>query len=373
MEPTPEIPFIDLVAQRGRIADRIDAAISRVIAHGRYVLGPEVTTFESRLASFCGVKHAIGCASGTDSLLLSLLAKGVRPGHGVCVPAFGFAACAEVVALLGAIPVFADVSADTFNLAPESLARACEIREPSLVGVIAMDLFGQPATYGSICKIAEDNGLFVIADCAQSLGATLDGQRTGVFGDIAATSFYPAKPLGCYGDGGAVLTNDESLASAARSLRDHGQGAERYDHVRIGTNSRLDTLQAAILLEKLAIFEDEISARQGIANCYTKGLADVMAVPQVATGASSVWAQYTVCLDNRDSVAARLRAAGVPTAVHYPRVLNGQPAFRDFPVAPGGVPVAEMLTRRVLSLPMHPYLDMTTQNRIISTLRAAVA
>ena len=373
MEPTPEIPFIDLGAQRGRIADRIDAAISRVLAHGRYIHGPEVATFESRLALFCGVKHAIGCASGTDALLLSLLAKGIRRGHGVCVPAFGFAACAEVVALLGAVPVFADVSAETFNLAPESLARACEIGAPGLVGVITMDLFGQPAAYGSIGKIAEQNGLFVIVDGAQSLGASLDGRRTGDFGEITATSFYPAKPLGCYGDGGAVLTNDESLATAVRSLRDHGQGAERYDHIQIGTNARLDTLQAAILLEKLAIFEDEISARQRVAARYTKGLADVVAVPHVATGASSVWAQYTVCVDDRDSVAARLRAAGVPTAVHYPRVLNRQPAFRGFPIAPGGVPVAETLTGRVLSLPMHPYLDTATQDRIIATLRAAVA
>lgn len=372
MPPTPAIPFIDLQAQRSRIGDRITAAIEAVLSHGQFILGPEVATFESRLAAFCGVGHAIGCASGTDALLLALMARGVGPGDAICVPAFSFPAAAEVVALLGATPVFADVTAADFNLSPDSLAAACETAEPRLSGVIPVDLFGQPAAYEAINAIAEKYGLFVLGDAAQSLGASLHGRRTGALAEVTATSFFPAKPLGCYGDGGAVLTDDEATAKLVRSLRMHGQGASKYDNVRIGINGRLDTLQAAILIEKLEIFGAEIVSREAVAQRYADGLSDVAAVPRVGAGASSVWAQYTLLLDNRDAVATRLRARGVPTAVHYPIPLDRQPAYREFPLAPGGAPVARRIAARVLSLPMHPYLEPATQDRIIEAVRAAI-
>jgi dTDP-4-amino-4,6-dideoxygalactose transaminase len=370
------IPFIDLAAQRRRLGTRIDAAIGRVLEHGRFILGPEVTELETALAGFCGARYCISCASGTDALALVLMARDIKPGDAVFVPAFTFVATAEVVVWLGATPVFVDVLPDTFNMDPRSLEAAiADAPGRGLVpkAVIPVDLFGQPADYPSLQPLAEAHNLFILADAAQSFGATLGGRRVGTFGGATATSFFPAKPLGCYGDGGAVLTDDGELAAVLRSLRVHGQGASQYDNVRIGMNGRMDTLQAAILIEKLGIFEDEILARQRIARRYNDAFRHVAQVPVLLESASSVWAQYTIVLDNRDVIAAACNAAGIPTAIYYPRPLSKQTGYRQFPTAPGGVPVSEDLAGKVLSLPMHPYLDDATQDHIIRTVRAASA
>jgi len=366
------IPFIDLQAQRAPIADEIDDAIARVLAHGAYVMGPEVAALEAELARFAGVKHALGCGSGTDALLLALMAFDIGPGDAVFVPSFTFAATAEAVALTGATPVFTDVDADDFNMSLPSLAAAIDMiaqaGELRPRAVIPVDLFGQPADYAEITDIARTHSLKVIADCAQSFGATYRNRRAGAIGDIACTSFFPAKPLGCYGDGGAVFTDDDDIAEVLQSLRVHGQGADRYDNVRVGLNARLDTLQAAILLEKLKIFPDEIAARQRIANRYSDCLGDLAQVPQVHDDRSSVWAQYTLRLPDRDAVQTALRDNGIPTAIYYPIPLNEQIAYRDYPVSPTGTLVSNDLAREVLSLPMHPYLDEPTQDRIVATV-----
>ena len=370
-----DIAFIDLAAQRRRIADRIDTAIARVLEHGQFISGPEVAELERQLADYAGVGHCIACASGTDALALVLMAKGVRPGDAVFVPAFTFVATAEVVAWLGATAVFVDVLPDTFNIDPDSLAAAIDhARSQDLTprAVIPVDLFGQPADYRSVLPLAEEHNLLVLADAAQSFGARLDNRRVGGFGAATATSFYPAKPLGCYGDGGAVLTDDADLTDLIRSLRNHGQGSQRYDNVRIGMNGRLDTLQAAVLIEKLAIFDEEIAARDRIAAAYGAALRDVAQVPALMPGATSIWAQYTIVTDRRDAVVSACRAAGVPTAIHYPLPLSKQEGYRHFPAVPGGVPVSERLSRQVVSLPMHPYLTDGHQQRIIDTVRGAL-
>jgi dTDP-4-amino-4,6-dideoxygalactose transaminase len=367
------IPFIDLQAQRARIGDRIDQAMQRVLAHGQFILGPEVASLERALAEFCGARHCVTCANGTDALGLVLMAQGVKPGDAVFVPAFTFVATAEVVAWLGATPVFVDVERGSFNIDVASLAGAVAwARQTGLVprAVVPVDLFGQPADYRRLLALARHEGLFVLSDAAQSFGASLDGKRVGTFGEATATSFFPAKPLGCYGDGGAVLTDDADLASVLRSLRVHGQGQNKYDNVRIGVNGRLDTLQAAILLEKLAIFPDEIAARESVARRYNERLGNLVDVPQLAPGATSVWAQYTIRSPRRDAIAASCKAAGVPTAIYYPLPLNLQTGYRHYPSSPGGVPVSEALAREVISLPMHPYLDAATQDRIIAAVAA---
>ena len=370
------IPFVDLQAQRERIADRLGGAIKRVLEHGQFILGPEVYELETQLADFAGVEHAVTCSSGTDALLLALMVNRVGPGDAVFVPSFTFAATAEVVALLGATPVFVDVRSDIYNMDPMSLARGVDhvVAEGGLTprAVIAVDLFGHPADYPAIESIANDHGMFVLADAAQSFGATRGGKSAVGCCDIAATSFFPAKPLGCYGDGGAVFTRDESVAGALRSLRAHGEGAGKYDHVRIGTNSRLDTIQAAVLLEKLRIFPDELQNRQRIAERYGKGLGDLVQVPTVTDGVTSSWAMYTLLLEDRDAVAASLNAKGVPTAVHYPKPLHQQEAYGHYPV-PDGAPVAVELASRVLSLPIHPYLEASTQDEIIVAVRSALS
>jgi dTDP-4-amino-4,6-dideoxygalactose transaminase len=361
------MPFIDLETQQARIQDALDAALARVLAHGQYIMGPEVVELEARLCAFCDAPHAIACASGTDALSLALVALEAGPGDAVLVPAFTFAATAEVVCLVGAVPVFVDVQADTFNLDPGSLERGIDAaRRQGLrpAGIIPVDLFGQPADYDAIHEVAKAHGLWVIADAAQSFGATWRGRKVGTLARLTTTSFFPAKPLGCYGDGGAVFTDDPELAAVMRSLRVHGQGEDKYDNVRIGMNARLDTLQAAILLAKLEIFADEIEARQRAAARYDALLADLVTTPFLREEASSTWAQYTVRSPDRDVLRKRLAAAGIPTAVYYPRPLHRQTAYRDFPVADGGCPVAERAATEVLSLPMHPYLDATTQEEI---------
>lgn len=371
--PTP-VEFIDLGAQQRRIGDKVEAAVKRVLAHGKFIMGPEVKTLEDQLSRFAGVKHTVSCASGTDALSLPLMALGVGPGDAVFVPTFTFAATAEVVALVGATPIFVDVEAGSFNMDVKSLQRAVDAVPAGLTpkGIIPVDLFGQPADYDAIDKVAQAKNLWVLADAAQSFGATLGNRRTGSMGRIAGTSFFPAKPLGCYGDGGAIFTDDDGLNDIMKSLRVHGQGSDKYDNVRIGMNGRLDTIQAAVLIEKLAIFEDEIAARQRVGKRYNDLLRGTVTVPEVAANATSVWAQYTIRLPNRDKVAAALKAEGIPTAIYYPRPLHQQTAYRNFPSAPGGCPISEKLAREVLSLPMHPYLDTATQDRIVTAVKAAV-
>jgi dTDP-4-amino-4,6-dideoxygalactose transaminase len=369
------IEFIDLGAQRRRLGARMDEAILRVVNHGKYILGPEVGELERKLAEFCGAKHCIGVANGTDALLLGLMAKNVKAGDAVLVPSFTFAATAEVVALVGATPIFVDVDEHSFNMDAASLesgiaaAQSAGLRP---VAVIAVDLFGQPADYDSIEPVARRHDLWIMADGAQSFGASYRGRKVGSIGDIATTSFFPAKPLGCCGDGGAIFTNDDELARIIRSLRVHGQGSDKYDNVRIGVNGRLDTIQAAVLLQKLKIFEDEIAARQRVADRYNQRLSNVVRVPRLMPGATSVWAQYTLVTDQRDRVVASCKAAGVPTAIYYPLPLSQQTAYRHYPQPEAGVPVSERLAKQVVSLPMHPYLDEPTQARICDAVRAAL-
>ncbi|WP_425290276.1 DegT/DnrJ/EryC1/StrS family aminotransferase [Blastochloris tepida] len=372
------IPFIDLGAQRRRLGAAVDQAVARVIDHGQYILGPEVRELESRLAAFCGAKHALSCASGTDALMLVLLAQGIRPGDAVFCPSFTFCATAEVVALVGATPLFVDVEAATFNMSPQGLERGIATAKrlglkPALV--IPVDLFGLPADYDAILPIAERHGLKVLSDAAQSFGASHRGRKVGTFGLATATSFFPAKPLGCYGDGGAVFTDDDQLIEVLRSLRVHGMGSDKYDNVRLGMTGRLDTIQAAVLLEKLKIFDDEIAARDRAAAAYNAALKDLAIVPRVPEGLTSVWAQYTLRLrpGRRDRLAADLRPQGIPTAIYYPKALHQQVAYRHFPVADGGLAVTERLVDEVISLPMHGYLDDATQARIIEAVRRALA
>ncbi|MDQ4071015.1 MAG: aminotransferase class I/II-fold pyridoxal phosphate-dependent enzyme [Actinomycetota bacterium] len=369
------VEMADLRAQRRRLGNRLDRAVRRVLDHGRFILGPEVARLEEELAAYCGVRAAVTCASGTDALLLALLAREVGPGDAVFVPAFTFAATAEPVALLGATPWFVDVRPDTFVMDPASLAAAVGAAEEAglrPVAAIPVDLFGQPADYSALGKVAADAGLCVVADAAQSFGAELEGRRVGSLAEVTCTSFFPTKPLGCYGDGGALLTDDEDLAERARSLRAHGTGADKSDNVRIGTNARLDTLQAAVLLEKLETFDDEVERRRAIAARYAAGLAGAVDVPVVAPDATSVWAQYTVRFAERDRLRQHLRARGIATAVHYPTPLHHRVAYRRFPVSPNGVPVAEALCHHVLSLPFHPYMDETTVDRVVAAVRDGV-
>jgi dTDP-4-amino-4,6-dideoxygalactose transaminase len=376
LDPVP-IPFIDVAAQRRRLGRSVDEAIARVLGHCQFILGPEVRALEVKLAEFCGARHVVSCASGTDALVLVLMAQGIGPGDAVICPSFTFTATAEVVVLVGATPVFADVEQASFNLDPASLKLACAAaREAGLrpKAVIPVDLFGQPADYDRITPVAEAEGLFVLDDAAQAFGATYKNRRIGALAPATATSFFPAKPLGCYGDGGAVITEDEELAQVLRSLRVHGEGSGKYDCVRVGLNGRLDTIQAAVLMEKLRIFPEEILARERVARRYSAGLADVATIPRLALGSSSVWAQYTIRLASgrRDGLAAALKAQGIPTAIHYPVPLHRQQPYQRFPIALGGAPVSERLAEEVISLPMHAYLDESTQDRIIEAVRRAL-
>jgi dTDP-4-amino-4,6-dideoxygalactose transaminase len=376
LRPDP-VPFIDIGAQRRRLGKSIDDAVGRVLTHCQFINGPEVTELENQLAAFAGAKYVVTCASGTDALLMVLMAKGVGPGDAVFCPSFTFCATGESVALTGATPVFVDVEAATFNIDVASLRRGIATAKRLGLkpkGVIAVDLFGQSADHDAIEAVAKAEGLFVLDDAAQSFGASYKGKRLGGFGAITATSFFPAKPLGCYGDGGAIFTDDAELVETLRSIRVHGQGSDKYDNVRLGLTGRLDTMQAAVLIEKLKIFEDEVAARNQVAERYARDLGNVVTVPHVAAGNTSVWAQYTIRLPHgdREGFAAALKAEGVPTAIYYPKSMHQQTAYREFPVADGGLPVSEKLSSDVISLPMHPYLDEATQARVVSAVRSAV-
>ena len=378
------IPFIDLAAQQARIRPALDAAIARVLAHGAYVMGPEVRELEGRLGAFCGAGRALSCANGTDALALPLMAWDIGPGDAVFCPSFTFVATPEVIPWTGATPVFVDILPDTYNLDPVALVAAilATLAEGRLrpAAVIAVDLFGQPADYPAIADICRRHGLKLIADSAQGFGCALHGRHPIAWADVATTSFFPAKPLGCYGDGGAVLCTDDRLWDRMDSLRVHGKAVAgdpaidghdpKYLNARVGINSRLDTIQAAILLEKLAIFADEIGLRQTVADRYAAGLAEVcLSVPKVIDGGVSTWAQYVIEHRDRDGLAAHLRAAGVPTAVYYPVPMHLQGPYAAFPRGPGGLPVSEAKAKTVLALPMHPYLTREVQDRIIESVR----
>lgn len=368
------LPFIDLAAQQARIKKDVDARIAQVLDHGAYILGPEVLDLELVLAQRTGVTHAISCSSGTDALILALLGLGVRPGQGVIVPSFTFAASAEAMPVLGAIPVFAEVDSATFNLDPDGLPvalSAAKAQNIEVVGIMSVGLFGQPADITRISAFAEKHGLWLLDDAAQSYGSTWKGEKTGTFGHVTATSFFPAKPLGCYGDGGALFTNDDKIAEIAKSCRVHGQGRDKYENERIGMTARLDTIQAAILLSKLTIFPDELEARQRNAERYQALLSNKVATPLLSPGATSSWAQYVIKLPegiDRQSVQDCMKEKGVPTAVYYPRPMHTQPPYLRFPVAEGGLSVTESLARTALALPMHPYLTESQQQQVADAL-----
>jgi dTDP-4-amino-4,6-dideoxygalactose transaminase len=371
------IPFLDLEAQRNRIRAEIERAVARVLDHGQYILGPEVGALEEALAASCGSPHCIACANGTDALTLVMMAEGIGPGDAVLTPSFTFVATAEAVASRGATPVFVDVFPDSFNLDSESLEGAIgAAKEAGLRPrmVVAVDLFGQPADYDAITAVARRHGLATVADAAQSFGASIGPRKVGTLAEYTTTSFFPAKPLGCYGDGGAVFTGSVDQASVLRSLRMHGQGKHKYDNVRVGVNSRLDTLQAAILLEKLKIFPSEIEARNAAALRYHNGLGNVARTPAVPEPFTSVWAQYTIVLPEgveREAVQAACARSRVPTAVYYPKPLHVQSPYAKFPRDPEGLAITEALASRVLSLPMHAYLTTEIQNLIVDVLVAA--
>lgn len=360
-----ELKFLDLAAQQNLIRENIEQRIKAILEHNHYIMGPEVAELEDELAKFCGAKHVISCANGTDAIELVLMAKDVQPNHAIFVPSFTFAATAEVVRLAGAQPVFIDVLPDTFNIDPESLVRGIKFaKENNLIptGIIAVDIFGQPADYDKLEQIAKEYGIWVVCDSAQSFGGVYNGKKVGSIGLATTTSFFPAKPLGCYGDGGCVFTNDDQLSDVLRSIKSHGQGHHRYENVRVGMNSRLDTIQAGILLEKLKLFPEELRKRQAVADLYDSRLRDIVVTPRIIPEAKSAWAVYTILLRNgqdRDAIQEKLKAAGIPTMIYYPKPLHLQKAYSDCLKADTSLPTSELLSSKVLSLPIHPYLDFS--------------
>ena len=372
------IAFIDLAQQQARIRDKIDAGLTAVLNHGAYIMGPEVSALESRLGDWTKAAHNISCSSGTDALLLALHGLELQSGQGVIVPSFTFAASAEVMPTMGAIPIFAEVEADSFNLDPNKLEAALAAGKAAnidVVGIIGVGLFGQPANYDAIRTFATAHDLWLIDDAAQSFGAQWQGRPVGQLADVTCTSFFPAKPLGAYGDGGAVFTDDDKIADIIRSCRIHGMGKDKYENIRIGMTGRLDSMQAVVLDAKLDIFEEELVLRQAVADRYQTLIGDVVDAPRLAAGATSSWAQYCIKLpktSNRDHVIKHLGTSGVPTAIYYPIPMHQQPPYTAFPQSQCGLGVTLDLCRRVLALPMHPYLDEAQQQHIAAELRNAL-
>ncbi len=370
------IAFVDLKRQFQALENEIRSAIDGVLDHTQFIMGPELGQFEEALAEYVGVKHAIGCSSGTDALLIPLMTQGLKSGDAVFTSTFTFIATAEVISFLGATPVFVDIDPVTFNLDPVLLKETVEKtkREGKLTpwAVIPVDMFGLPADYEAIQNVADEYGLFVLEDAAQSFGGTRGGRKAGNFGNVAATSFFPAKSLGAYGDGGAVFTNDDDLAAQARSILFHGKGDHKYENVRIGINGRLDTLHAAILLAKLAAFPDELKKRREAADKYTEGLKDYVATPAIPDGCSSACTYYSVMTGNREAVLDGLKSAGIPTAIYYPKPLHLQKAFSRLDYQAGDFPVSESASERIFSLPMHPYLYDEEIDFIIEQVKASV-
>ena len=366
--------FIDLKTQYRRIKPSVDARIARVLEHGQYVMGPEVTELEKVLAGYCGSKHCIAVSSGTDALLIALMALGVKAGDEVITSPFTFFATAEMIALIGARPVFVDIDPRTWNLDPSRIEAAITARTRAIMPV---SLYGQCADFDAINAIARRHGLPVIEDAAQSFGATYKGRRSNALSFVGATSFFPSKPLGCYGDGGALFTDDDAVAQLMREIRVHGQD-RRYHHPRLGLTARLDAIQAAVLLAKMEIFGDEVAARTRVAATYERliveafGRDGAVRAPYVEPHNTSVYAQYTIEVDQREIVETRMKQAGVPTAVHYPIALHEQPAFDYLGQGVGSFPVSEAAARRVISLPMHPYLAEDQQRRVVAALKEGV-
>jgi dTDP-4-amino-4,6-dideoxygalactose transaminase len=372
------ISFIDLAAQQQRIRSDIDARIAKVLDHGQYIMGPEVAELEAELASYAKAKHVISCSSGTDALILALIAFGLRPGQGVIVPSFTFAASAEAIAVLGAIPVFAEIDGRSFNLDADRLdsaLSAAHAQQIDIVGIMAVGLFGQPANITALSDYAQAHNLWMLDDAAQSFGGRWQNRPSGSLADITATSFFPAKPLGCYGDGGAVFTDDDEMAERARSARIHGQGSDKYENIQIGMTARLDTVQAAILLAKMAIFDEELQLRNKVADRYEQLLSEHVTTPFIAADAYSSWAQYVIILpeaSNRADIQTRLSADGIPSAIYYPRPMHTQPPYKRYPVSEGGLAITEYMADHVLALPMHPYLDETVQRNVAEGLISAL-
>lgn len=366
--------FAGLEQQFQRLQPAVENRISAVLDHGQYILGPEVNELEEQLAAFAGTEHAIGVANGTDAITLSLMALGVGQGDAVFLPTFTFVATAEPVSLIGATPVFVDVEESSYNLDPRELEKSIDhVRSKTRDRprcIVAVDLFGLPANYPEISEMAARHSLFVVEDAAQSFGGAIGNRRACSFADVATTSFFPAKPLGCYGDGGAIFTNNHALAEVVRSLRVHGKGDHKYENVRIGLNSRLDTIQAAVLLEKMSIFEEETATRRSIASYYKSHLEADFMVPAPPAGFQSAWAQFTIrgIRHDRDYYLAKLKAAEVPTAIYYPKPLHLQPAFAHLGFGNGTMPIAEQLAREVFSLPIHPYLTQDDLDKVVTAL-----
>jgi len=371
------VPFIDLKAQYARLKRDIDAGIQGVLDHGAYIMGPEIAEFESKLSEFCGAKHAISCSNGTDALLLGLMAYDIGPGDAVFTTPFTFFATAEVIAMLGATPVFVDIDERTFNIDPVKLDEEVQrVTAEGLLkpkGVIPVNLFGLAPDFDAIDKVAKENSLFVLEDTAQGFGGEYKGRISGSLGDISSTSFFPAKPLGCYGDGGAVFTSDDELAVKMKSLRVHGQGADKYDNVRIGMNARMDTLQAAILMPKLAAFPGEIELRQQVAQNYTAALAGLVETPYIPEGYKSVWAQYSVLSDRRADIQSALKEREIPSVVYYRIPCHLSDAFAHLGYKEGDMPVSESASKRIFSLPMHPYVQPDFAEQVAEIIRGVVA
>jgi dTDP-4-amino-4,6-dideoxygalactose transaminase len=373
--------FIDLKKQYNKIEASVQQRINTVLQHGSYILGPEIHELEEKLAHYTGAKYCLTCASGTDALVLALMAYNVGPGDAIVTTPFTFVATAEAIALVGATPIFADIDPVTYNIDPDKILKAINDyksdkpigripRGLKLRGIIPVDIFGLPADFDAINDIAEENGLFVLEDAAQSFGGMYKGKKAGSLAGVAATSFFPAKPLGCYGDGGALFTNNEELLNVFKSLRVHGQGIDKYENVRIGINGRMDTIQAAILLAKLELFDDELDLRQQVAKRYSQLLQKEVVVPRIPEDCLSAWAQYSVQSENRQNVMNRLKDAGIPTAIYYPKPLHLQTAFSYLGYAMGDFPIAEKVSERIFSVPMHPYLTQEEQARIAACITA---
>ncbi|MBT7624578.1 MAG: DegT/DnrJ/EryC1/StrS family aminotransferase [Flavobacteriaceae bacterium] len=368
--------FIDLSAQQKLIRKKIETRINNVLNHGKYILGPEVFELENLLKSYVGVKHCITCSSGTDALLIPLLAKGIGPGDAVLTTPFTFIATSEAIALLGATPVFCDIYKETFNLDPNGLEKSYNdaiLKGLTPKAIIPVDLFGLPSRYRLISKFAKEKKLFLLEDAAQGFGSSINQQRAGSFGDVASTSFFPAKPLGCYGDGGAIFTNDDELADKMRSIRVHGSGDDKYDNIHIGINGRIDTIQAAILIEKLKIFDSELNKRNKVANYYTKYLSSEFKKPFIPQNYLSSWAQYSIVLNNkkeRSEIILDLNQNGIPCAIYYKIPLHLQKVFNYLEYRNGDFPVSEHISNNIISLPLHPYLKRKKQEFIINKLNS---
>jgi UDP-2-acetamido-2-deoxy-ribo-hexuluronate aminotransferase len=376
-ELSNKVEFTGLPKQAIRLRTTVDANIAKVLDHGQFIMGPEVREFEQKLTEFCGAKHAITCANGTDALQIALMAAKIGLGDAVFVPSFTYTATAEVILVLGAIPVFVEVEAHSFNIDPVALKAAIvDARADGLVprAVITVDLFGLPAACDAVCELAEIEGLFYLSDAAQGFGAKLaDGRSVGTLAPVTTTSFFPAKPLGCYGDGGAIFTDDDDLANIMRSIRVHGQGAAKYETVRVGMNSRLDTMQAAVLNAKIDVFAEETARRNALADQYEARLSNIVTTPKKPEGIVSAWAQYTIRVVNRDAVIAALKVAGIPTAVYYPQPMHLQPAYAAYGKGAGSMPLSEQLSREVLSLPMNPYWVQDDLDAVCNAVASVVA